>query len=139
MTIAASTYREIRRIDVANLGSDYDPTIGDLPPDDEWLTVGAADSLGAFRVVGIFVDGDDVQVPGGDWDWRPVEPAEVDTITSASGVNNALAIYGDEITGLEGGQSYLIDGIQAGSMTVCTTGGTAPVGASQLVILARKV
>jgi hypothetical protein len=135
----ASEYREIRRIAVAGLATDDDPTAGELPPADEWASNGAADALGTIRVCGVYVNGN-TQVAGGVWSFRPVEPAVVEGITSLSGVSNALAIYGADITGVAGGSSYLITGIQAGSITfVSTSAGTVPGGATHLVILGRKV
>lgn len=134
-----SRYIIIRSVASGSLASDDDPTAGELPPIDEWASLGAADALGTVRIVGIFADAIGNQVDGGTWSFRPVECAVIDGITSLSGVDNACAVFGAEVTSQAGGASYLITGIQGGAFTICTTGGTAPGGATQLLICARKV
>jgi hypothetical protein len=143
MPILDSTYQEIRRVAVGDLASDFDPSAGELPPVDEWISVGAPQPLGLVRVIGIFVDADDVQVPGGTWDMTPVEPAIINGIQGDSGVaqgsNIATAVFGETTSGLASGEAFLVDACSAAALTIAVAGGSAPGGAADLVILARKV
>jgi hypothetical protein len=144
MPILDSTYQEIRRVAVASLAADFDPSAGELPPVDEWISVGAPQSLGLVRVVGIYVDANNVQVPGGTWDLIPVEPAIIEGIQGDSGISPgstaATAVFGETVSGLESGEVSIVEACSASSLTIAVAGGTSPGGsATHLVILARKV
>jgi hypothetical protein len=141
--LTSGQYRLVRRISSAQWAADYDPTEGALPPLAQWATVGEAQSLGLMRFVGVFVDGSDAEVPGGTYSYRVVEPAPIDIVTGASGINvngtPAVAVWSDEITGASAGEVQIVDAQEAGYITITVADVDPPAGATQLLIFARKV
>jgi hypothetical protein len=142
VTVLGSAYVEVRRLPVANLATDISPAAGQLPPANEWAQIGAAQALGAVRVVAMYVNGSNVQVAGGNSRWIVIEAATIDGFTGLSGINGAVAIYSTQIpsatTTIPGGRSFVLTGIEGGALTFASVTGTAPAGATHLVWLARK-
>jgi hypothetical protein len=141
--LAGSEYRLVRRLSSAQWADDYDPTAGELPPKAQWAGVGAPQQLGLVRLFFAFVNSLDILVPGGSLDYRVVEPAFSSPIDGGTSIANdgviATAVWSDAVTEANACVAQIVDASSAGFITFTVASVDPPAGATQLLIMARKV